>query len=85
MLNEVHTLFEKNDTYFNLELRFKLRAGRGRLVYQEELTVKMRSFRARVSEEMDANSYHWFEQSVEAIKTLDQIINNWHHAKEIKR
>ncbi len=82
VLNEVHNLFEKNDTYFNLELRFKLRAGRGRLVYQEELTLKMRNFGARISEEMDANSYHWFEQSVGAIKTLDQIIKNWYQAKE---
>lgn len=81
VLNEVHRLFQKGDTYFNLELRFKLRAGRGRLVYQEEMTLKMRFFQARVSEEMDSETYHWFAQSVESIKDLDQIILNWHQNK----
>ena len=81
ILNEIHHLFQKGDTYFNLELRFKLRAGRGRLVYQEELTLKMRRFKPRTSEEMDSESYQWFEQSVESIKTLDIIVQEWHHTK----
>jgi hypothetical protein len=83
ILNEVHRLFQKGDTYFNLELRFKLRAGRGRLVYQEELTLKMRRFQARNSELMDGESFQWFEQSVESIKALDHIILDWYHDKKI--
>lgn len=81
VLNEVHQLFQKGDTYFNLELRFKLRAGRGRLVYQEELGLKLRCFQARMSVAMDSGSYQWFDQSIESIKALDQIIWDWHLAK----
>jgi len=81
ILNEIHNLFQKGDTYFNLELRFKLRAGRGRLVYQEELTLKMRRFKLRTAEAMDPEIYQWFDQSVASIKALDQIVQEWHHTK----
>ena len=82
VLNEVHRLFQKGDTYFNLELRFKLRAGRGRLVYQEELTLKMRRFHARSSEPMDPECTQWFEGSILSIKALDQIVFAWYHNKQ---
>jgi hypothetical protein len=78
VLNEVHNLFQKGDTYFNFELRFKIRTGRGRLVYQEELVIKMRRYQPRVSEEMDSECHHWFDQSVASIKALDDIILKWH-------
>ena len=81
VLNKVHQFFQKGDTFFNLELRFKLRAGRGRLVYQEELTLKLRCFKARDSENMDTESYLWFEQSVESIKSLDNIFSGWYETK----
>ncbi len=77
VLNEVHKLFQKGDTYFNLELKHKLRAGIGRLVYQEELTMKMRCYHARVSEDLDLESSVWFENSVERIECLDEIVFNW--------
>lgn len=79
VLNEVHNLFQKGDTYFNFELRFKIRTGRGRLVYQEELVVKMRRFQPRESEEIDPECARWFEQSIESIQVLDDIIFKWHH------
>jgi hypothetical protein len=81
VLNEVHRLFQIGDTYFNLELRFKLRAGRGRLVYQEELTLKMRRFQPREAVQMDPESQAWFEQSITSIQALDQIILDWHQTK----
>jgi hypothetical protein len=78
IINEVHNLFQKGDTYFNFELRFKIRTGRGRLVYQEEFVLKMRRFQARATDEMDSDCYRWFEQSVESIQALDDIILEWH-------
>jgi hypothetical protein len=33
MLNEVSRLFQAADTDINMELKFRLRAGRGRLIY----------------------------------------------------
>ena len=78
VLNEVHKLFQVGDTHFNLELKFKLRAGRGRLVYQEDLTLRMRCFQARGSEEMDSETYEWFEQSVKRIEALDSVVLVWH-------
>jgi len=77
VLNEFYRLFQKGATYFNLDLCFKLRAGRSRLTYQEELTLKMRGFQARGSVELDPESYQWFEHSVESIKALDKIILDW--------
>jgi len=80
VLNEVHNLFQKGDTYFNFELRFKIRTGRGRLVYQEELVIKMRRYQPRVAKEMDAECHQWFDQSVASIKALDDIILEWHQS-----
>jgi hypothetical protein len=82
VLNEVHKLFQKGDTYFNLELKHKLRAGIGRLVYQEDLTVKMRRYQARLTEEMDPESAAWFDQCVGSIECLDEIVVGWFEAKE---
>jgi len=80
VLNEVHNLFQKGDTYFNFELRFKIRTGRGRLVYQEELVIKMRRYQPRISKEMDVECHQWFDQSVASIKALDDIILEWHQS-----
>jgi hypothetical protein len=78
VLNEVHKLFQAGDTQFNLELKFKLRAGRGKLIYQEELALRMRSFQVKDSEEMDAETGEWFEQSVKRIEALDSVVLAWH-------
>jgi hypothetical protein len=78
ILNEVNKLFPAGDTNFDLELRFKLRAGRGRLIYQESLAVRMRSVQAAGSESMDTRTREWFEQSVKRIEALDAIIWAWY-------
>ena len=43
LLNEIGRLFESGDTDARLELKFRLRAGRGKLGYQEDLTLRLRS------------------------------------------
>jgi hypothetical protein len=77
ILNEVHNLFQVGDTYFNLELKHKLRAGIGRLVYQEELTIKMRRYQPRFSEELKPEDAAWFDQCVDRIERLDKIFSDW--------
>lgn len=78
MLNEVNHLFQAGDTHFNLELKFKLRAGRGRLVYQEELNLRMRCFESRSSEEMGEKVRRWFEEAIGRIEVLDAIVVDWY-------
>lgn len=82
ILNEVHNLFRVGDTYFNLELKHKLRAGIGRLVYQEELTIKMRRYQPRVSEEIKPDDAVWFEHCVDCIERLDEIVSAWFENRE---
>jgi len=83
ILNEVHNLFQIGDTYFNLELKHKLRAGIGRLVYQEELTIKMRRYQARIAKEMDPETVTWFDQCVDRIERLDKIVSAWFENKGV--
>jgi hypothetical protein len=71
IVSEVNRLFQTGDTYVNMELKFKLRSGTGRLVYREDLVVRISSRQARTSEEMDARTYDWFQRSVTAIEELD--------------
>ena len=78
LLNEVHRLFQAGETHFNLELKFKLRAGRGKLVYQEELNLRMRCFESRSSEEMGEETRKWFEDAVGSIEALDGIVVDWY-------
>jgi hypothetical protein len=82
ILNEVNRLFQIGDTYIDMELKFKLRAGRGRLIYREDLTLRMRSFWARDSEEMDTETYNWFQESVGRVAKLDGIVLEWHRANK---
>lgn len=75
ILAEVNRLFQvSSDTYVNLELKFKLRSGTGRLSYQEEMILRVHGRQARVSEEMDAATRAWFEQSVGQIEALDRFV-----------
>lgn len=74
ILGEVNRLFQVGDTYVNLELKFKLRSGTGRLSYQEEMVMRVHGRQARVSEEIDAATCAWFEQSVERIEALDRFV-----------
>jgi hypothetical protein len=81
ILSEVNRLFQTGDTYVNLELKLKLRSGTGRLNYQEDLLVRVHSRRARISEELDAETRDWFQQSVSRIEELDsQIARLWGRA-----
>ena len=78
MLSEVSRLFEAADTDINLELKFRLRAGRGKLIYREDLTFRMRSYEVRASGELDVQARNWFERSVERIERLDGVVVQWH-------
>ena len=78
MLNEIGRLFESGDTDARLELKFRLRAGRGKLVYQEDLTLRLRSLQTRDAEEMDGEAYGWFERSVERVEEIDGVVLAWH-------
>jgi hypothetical protein len=74
ILNAISRLFQTGDTYVNLELKFKLRSGTGRLNYQENLIVRIHGRRARDSEAMDTRTFDWFSQSVNRIEELDHLI-----------
>jgi len=78
MLSEVSRLFQAADTDINIELKFRLRAGRGKLIYREDLMFRMRSYQVRTSDELDVQARNWFEQSVERIELLDKIVVEWH-------
>ena len=74
VVGEVNRLFETGDTYVNLELKFKLRSGAGRLTYQEDLVVRIHGRHARTSEEMDDEGRHWFQHSVTRVEDLDKTV-----------
>ena len=81
IVSEVNRLFQTGDTYVNLELKFKLRSGTGRLNYQEDLLVRVHSRQARISEEIDAETHDWFQRSVGRIEELDsQMVRLWDRA-----
>lgn len=67
-------LFHLADTYVELELMFKLRWGRGRFPYRENLTVRIHARQARMTEDMDAATHEWLERTVNHIEELDQAI-----------
>jgi hypothetical protein len=74
ILGEVNGLFQNGDTYVNMELKFKLRLGTGRLTYQEDLVVRIHSRRPRTSDDMDAATRCWFQENTSYIEELDGYI-----------
>jgi hypothetical protein len=78
MLNETAKLFQSGDADVRIELKFWLRAGRGKLIYQEDLTVRVRSYRTRDTAEMDAETCGWFERAVDRIDKIDRAVLAWH-------
>ncbi len=74
IVSEVNRLFQTGDTYVNLELKFKLRSGTSRLVYREELVVRIHRRHARMSEEMDPETWDWFQRSVDRVEEFDGLI-----------
>jgi hypothetical protein len=74
VLSKVNELFQTGDTYVNLELKFKLRLGTGRLDYQENLIVRIHGRQARASEEIDIDTDEWFERIVDRIQDLDHHV-----------
>lgn len=74
IVSEVNRLFQTGDTYVNLELKFKLRSGTSRLVYREELVVRIHRRHARTSEDMDPETRGWFQRSVDRVEELDRLI-----------
>jgi hypothetical protein len=83
ILDAISRLFQTGDTYVNLELKFKLRSGTGRLNYQENLIVRIHGRQARDSEEMDTKTHNWFSQSVNRIEEFDGlVVHLWGHASQ---
>ena len=78
MLNVTSKLFQSGETDVRIELKFWLRAGRGKLIYQEDLTVRVRSYRTRDTAEMDTGTCGWFERAVGRIDEIDRAILTWH-------
>lgn len=78
MLNEASKLFQLGDTDVRIELKFWLRAGRGKLIYQEDLMVRVRSYQTRDAAEMDIETSGWFERAVERIHEIDMAVLTWH-------
>ena len=78
MLQEASNLFLLGDTDVRIELKFWLRSGRGKLIYQEDLTVRLRSYQPREGAEMDADVHTWFERAVDRIARIDQTVLTWH-------
>jgi hypothetical protein len=73
VVSQVNKLFDTGDTFVNLELKFKLRSGAGRMTYQEDLILRIHSRRARIGEEMDVDTRDWFERCVSEIESLDSL------------
>ncbi|MFL7793674.1 MAG: hypothetical protein AB8I69_16145 [Anaerolineae bacterium] len=74
ILSTVNRLFQTGETYVNLELKFKLRLGTGRLNYQEEMIMRIHGRQERGSEEMDETTRAWFRQCVERVEELDRLV-----------
>jgi len=73
LLKEIHHLFQDGKTHLNFDLNFKLRTGRGRLVYQEGLRLKIRANQVRDASGMDRDIRAWFDTCVTGIEILDRI------------
>ena len=78
MLNEVSRLFQLGDTDVRVELKFWLRAGRGKLIYREDLIVHVRSYQLRESATMEGETRAWFERAVDRIAEIDRAVYTWH-------
>lgn len=77
-LSEMNRLFQTGDTDINMELKFRLRAGRGKLIYQEGLALRVRSFEKRKTSELDSQTANWFERVIQRIEGLDGMVLEWH-------
>jgi hypothetical protein len=74
ILERVNDLFRLGDTEGNLEAKFQVRWGRGRLTYLEELTFRVRGRKRRTADEMDAATRQWFEDNVGRLVALDAFL-----------
>jgi hypothetical protein len=72
MLNEASKLLLLGDTDVRIELRFWLRAGRGKLTYEEALTMRLRSCETRDTAERDAEPFERFDRTVRRIAKIDR-------------
>jgi hypothetical protein len=74
ILEQVNDLFRRGDTEGNLEVKFQVRWGRGRLTYLEDLTFRVRGRKRRMGVEMDAATRGWFEDNVARLVALDVFL-----------
>jgi hypothetical protein len=85
ILSAVNRLFQTGETYVNLELKFKLRSGTGRLNYQEEMIIRIHGRRERDSEDMDEATRAWFQQCIERVEELDRLVMElWEDGKKLR-
>ena len=83
ILSAVNRLFQTGETYVNLELKFKLRSGTGRLNYQEEMIMRIHGRQERDTEEMKEATRAWFRQCVARVEELDHLVAElWENEKE---
>jgi hypothetical protein len=75
VVSALGSLFSSADTHANVELKFKARSGRGRLVYQEELVARVHGRNPRRTAEMDGATCEWFERNLGLVEDLDRLVN----------
>jgi hypothetical protein len=74
VLDRVTELFRVGETNINMEMKHRLRWGRGRLTYQEELVMRLHASVERVGEELDESTRAWFEHSLDHVEGLDKLM-----------
>ena len=74
LLKEVLCLFQDGSTHLNFDLNFKVRTGKGRFVYQEGLSLKLRADKPTNSPGLDPTIRAWFENCITCTETFDQIL-----------
>lgn len=72
--NLVVGALQATDTYVDCELKFRIKSGSAGTSYREDLTIKMRSLRPRVSPEMDSDTRRWFQQCIAQIEKVDRFV-----------
>ena len=78
LLKDPAKIFIHDDTKTRFELNFRLRSGKGKLVYQEEMKVRVIGIKKRKSDEMGDEVRIWFEDCIDRIEEMDQAVYTWH-------
>ncbi len=76
--HQIIEALQSANMYVDCELKFRIKSDSPGTTYRQDLTVKIRSRRARVSEEMGTDVYRWFQQCIGQIEELDRFIELLH-------